>query len=146
MPSEIETRLTKMIREFMWGGTAHPTVGMDTLIKLIKQGGKKLLNVKARNEAIDLMRAKRYLNLGSAHPTWAKIADSLIHINLNKKWDLQENEAYKNVFLQTLTANARVSGEGLPQSIKMMLRSVKKHNITISPVQLEPRTRLDMPI
>lgn len=69
MLHEIELRLTQMIRSFIWGGTTHPTVGMDTLVKPIKEGGKKLLDIKACNKAIELMKTKRFLDLGETRPT-----------------------------------------------------------------------------
>lgn len=146
MPPDIEKRLTKMIRDFMWGDTAHPAVGMDTLSTTVERGGKKLLNIKARNEAIDLMQAKRYLNMGESHPTWAKLADSLIRANINKKWDVKEEEAYQNVFLQTLTVNMRGNRDNLPRSIREMLKTTKKYNVIVSPIQLKPKTRLELPI
>lgn len=146
MPLEIELRLTKMIRNFIWDGgeITHPTVGMETLIRPIEEGGKKLLDIKTRNEVIELMKAKRFLNLSETRPTWAKIADSLIHIGLNKKWKLQDNGAYHNIFLQTLSASIRESKKGLLRSLRLMLNTAKKHKLFISPVNIKPKPKLDM--
>lgn len=148
MPPEIELRLTRMIRNFIWGGgeITHPTVGMETLIRPIEEGGKKLLDIKTRNEAIELMKAKRFLDLSETRPTWAKIADSLIHISLKKKWKLQDDGTYHNIFLQTLTASTREGERGLPHSLRSMLNTAKKHKLSVSPVNIKPKPKLDMPI
>lgn len=146
MPVEIEQRLTRMIRHFIWGGTAQPTIGIDTLSKPIEQGEKKLLDVKVRNEAIELMKMKRYLNFSETRPTWAKIADALIKMKLNKKWKVENDGAYQNVFLQTLTVNAKDIRDGLPTSLRRIIRTARKHEVTLPPAGLKLKTNLDMPI
>ncbi|TDL17428.1 hypothetical protein BD410DRAFT_816480 [Rickenella mellea] len=57
MPKEVEHTLTKMIQKFMWGDSA-PLVGAATLTSPISDGGKKLLDIEARNQAIELMKVK----------------------------------------------------------------------------------------
>ena len=60
----MKAELTKMIRNFLWGDDTKPTVGIDTLQLPYERGGKKLLNLSIRNDAIELMKVKRYLNFG----------------------------------------------------------------------------------
>lgn len=64
MPKEIEQQLTKIISTFFWGEDNRPTASMEMLHRPIAQGGEKLLDIKSRNKAIELMKTKRYLNLG----------------------------------------------------------------------------------
>lgn len=146
MPPEIEQRLTRVIRNFIWGDVSHPTVGLETLSRPIEQGGKKLLDLKARNEAIELMKTKRFLDLSNKRLTWAKIADQLIETNLLKKWKLERDGAYKNIFLQSLSANVRESKDGLTVSLRRMLKIAKKYGVKLTPTKLPLKQKLDMPI
>lgn len=64
----------------------HSTVEMETLYKPVVLGGKMLLDLKTRNEAIELMKTKRYLDLSTTRPARANITDSLIGMNISKRW------------------------------------------------------------
>ncbi len=61
MPSAIEKKLEKRIRKFIWENRNIPPVNIETLYAPINMGGRGLLDIKARNEAIDLMWLKSYL-------------------------------------------------------------------------------------
>lgn len=119
---------------------------MNTLYMPVEQGGEKLLSLTIRNEVIELMKVKRFLNTEKTIPTWAKIADALIEMNLNKKWKVKKNGTYQNIFLQTLTVNTRKGGEDLSKSLKRMIKVANKHRVCIPPTKLESETRLSMPI
>ena len=47
------------------------SVNIDTLYLPIEQGGVKLLDLKVRNQAIDVMWFKSYLDLTPKRPMWA---------------------------------------------------------------------------
>lgn len=50
-----------------------------------KYGGKKLLNIRVNNEAIELMKAQNYLKIGQDYPKQAIIADKIISTKITKK-------------------------------------------------------------
>jgi hypothetical protein len=79
MLAHIKTAIQKIIQEFVWDGENTPRIGMSTLQQPIKEGGLNLLDIKARNEAIDLMWLKEYLNFSPSRPTWAVITDLLLN-------------------------------------------------------------------
>jgi len=55
MPAEIEDELTRKISQFMWDrGT--PPVNAETLQLPTSKGGQSILNLRVRNQAIDLMK------------------------------------------------------------------------------------------
>jgi hypothetical protein len=54
MPKQVEDTLEKIIRNFMWNGNKAP-VSISTLHLPIEQGGVKLLDLRARNQAINIM-------------------------------------------------------------------------------------------
>jgi hypothetical protein len=75
MPPEIEKRLSKRIRTFMWDHEGTPPISTTTMNLPQTKGGRKLLNIEARNKAIHLTWLKSYLQMGHNRPTWAHIAD-----------------------------------------------------------------------
>lgn len=54
MPKEIEDNLEKIIRTFMWENSS-PRVNMGMLHEPIERGGRNLLDIRSRNEAIHLL-------------------------------------------------------------------------------------------
>jgi len=58
MPEGAEKKLEKRIRKFIWGEKTKSPINIDTLYSPIKMGGRGLLDIKSRNEAIDLMCLK----------------------------------------------------------------------------------------
>ncbi|KAJ4471880.1 hypothetical protein C8J55DRAFT_411011, partial [Lentinula edodes] len=52
MPKEIEARLEKRIRAFLWDDKSHVRINKETIYAPIEQGGRQLLDLLARNEAI----------------------------------------------------------------------------------------------
>ncbi|KAL1938742.1 hypothetical protein VTO73DRAFT_11345 [Trametes versicolor] len=78
MPESVEKQLTKIMLSFLWNGDAHPRVAREILHEPIGRGGLKLLNIKARNDAINLMWLKTYLGVGLKRPIWTLLADALL--------------------------------------------------------------------
>jgi hypothetical protein len=78
MPTHIEEELTKMIRDFVWDYDVHPRISLEYLYRLLNEGGLNLLEMKARNEAIELVWLRDYLNLTPTRQTWAIVTDLLI--------------------------------------------------------------------
>jgi len=77
MPKEVEDSINWKITKFLWDNTSA-MVNLETMTQPISKGGKKILDIKSRNEAIELMKIKSYLNFSPEHPRWAKVADMLI--------------------------------------------------------------------
>ncbi|KAI0656075.1 hypothetical protein C8Q70DRAFT_893532, partial [Cubamyces menziesii] len=68
MPAEIESKVQKLISEFIWGEGKHAMVSKEMLEKPVELGGLKVLDIKARNEAINMIWLKAYLNLTEQRP------------------------------------------------------------------------------
>ena len=143
MPSHIETALTKIIRDFMWEKDSSPRIALEALQRPISEGGLNLLDIKARNEAIDIIWLKEYLRLTPMRPTWAKIADLLIEATaperINKK-------ARMNVFLQSWEApiwGGRAAR--LDESMIRMIKVGKKYNLNLAAIRLSPELCSQLP-
>ena len=70
MPGPIEDALVKIICSFIWDGSSTPPmIGIKRLYSQKERGGIGLLNIPARNKAINLTWLRAYLNLTSLRPT-----------------------------------------------------------------------------
>jgi hypothetical protein len=60
MPKDIEETLTMLIHVFLWDGTPA-RISDNTMYSSVMRDGKQILNLAARNEAIDLWNLQSYL-------------------------------------------------------------------------------------
>ena len=143
MPKHIETALIKMIRNFMWNNSTNPRISLETLYRPIEEGGLKLLDLTSRNEAIEIMWLKTYLNLTANRPTWAKITDIIVDAAAPRGTD---HQARINPFIQTwkpCTRGARAAI--LNEDTKRMLKTGQKYHLTFSTIKLSPRMKELLP-
>ena len=110
MPKQVEKTLIKTIRNFMWNGK-KPSVNKDTLHLPIEQGGVKLLDMKVRNQAIDVMWLKSYLDLTPKWPMWAYVADVLNNNNTSKTTSKVSPSVQINTYLQSWNPNLHVTSK-----------------------------------
>ncbi|KAH9854953.1 hypothetical protein C2E23DRAFT_703113, partial [Lenzites betulinus] len=68
MPSDVEGKLKKIVSTFVWAGDRHPRVCSDVVNAEVEEGGLGILDIAARNDAIQLMLVKDYLNLSPKRP------------------------------------------------------------------------------
>ncbi len=125
MPKAVEVAVTRMIINFMWNGDTHPRVDRGTLYAPVAEGGLNVLNIGARNDAIDLMRLKDYLNLTTERPRWALVADVLLARAVAASSKAVEPKARVNAFLQTWDVSTR-HAKGLPEDLRRMIKAAKK--------------------
>ena len=96
-----------------------------------KEGGLGIPDIKARNEAIQIMWLKNYLSKAESRPTWAWIADELIKWDANKKAIPKVDEASKISWLQQTWKTKKGKHSKLPIQIKEMLQIAEKHKVSI---------------
>ncbi|KAJ7115071.1 hypothetical protein C8R43DRAFT_828986, partial [Mycena crocata] len=70
MPKTVEKRLTKRIRKYMWKDQDGAPVSEAMLQAPVAEGGRDLLDLEARNQAIDVMWLKAYLDLSPDRALW----------------------------------------------------------------------------
>jgi hypothetical protein len=63
MPKDVEHTLIKTEHIFLWDGK-KARVGHETMILDVSEGGKQILDITSRNEAIDLWTLQSYLKQG----------------------------------------------------------------------------------
>ena len=74
---------------------------MATLRRPIHEGGLNVLDIKSRNEAIEIIWLKTYLNFAPSQQKWATVTD---HIILAAAPPQSVEKARENPFLQTWMA------------------------------------------
>jgi len=78
MPESVIRTLEKLTRNFAWRGGDVPTVAMAHMSNDMDQGGKRVLDLSTRSEAIQLTRVQTYLKMGEERTTWAYTADEIL--------------------------------------------------------------------
>src|SRR4030095_2584114 len=130
------------IRTFMWNSTAPPPISLKTLTQPIDKGGKKLLDLPARNKAIQLTWLKLYLSLGNNCPAWALLADEILRTNIINAHSNLEQNARTNIFLQ----NWRPNINKIPQDLKDMLKAAKEFKVKLELLQPTQEIKNSLPI
>ena len=141
MPKRIEDALIKLTREFIWDSTAPPTISLDRLYAPVDEGGINLLNIKARNKAIDIIRLKTYLDLSPTKPKWAFLTDAIIntlHPNTPPK-----PPSFPLTSWFPPTRGPRASA--LPYCVLSIIKTAKDAKLTFAPMRLSKQLKLQLP-
>lgn len=143
MPDHVKDTLTKLLRTFIWGKSVSPRLALDSLHAKREKGGIELLNLKNRNEAIELVWLKEYLKAKPTRPTWAKLTDALIN-------DLApanvRPEARQNTFLQRWDVPTKGKrAKKLGSDTIRMLKAAQKHKLTFAPLNISRPLREQLP-
>jgi hypothetical protein len=144
MPRQIEENLTKTIRNFMWNDK-KPPVNMSTLSLPVAQGGIKLLDLKVRNQAIEVMWLKSYLNLGPKRPLWAYVADVLINKSISRASGKVSASAQINSYLQSWNPNLHATSK-LPKDIIQMMKTGQKFGVNFEALKLSGLAKDRLPL
>lgn len=129
MPKAVESVIVRMIADFMWNGDKHPRIARDVLYAHPSVGGLNVLNVAARNDAIDLMKLKDYLNMSVTRPRWALVADAILARAVAALSKATDPGARLNTFLQRWDVSTRHS-KGLPVDLRRMILTAKKYSVS----------------
>ena len=143
MPQEIETAIQKLIQNFLWDSEAKPRIAPGTLELPLDEGGLNLLNIRSRNEAINIMWLKSYLNFSPTRPTWAVITDLLINAaappNISPLGRI-------NTYLQTWDPPARGPRTAfLNDDIVRMISTAKKYKTNLAALRIAPDISAKLP-
>ncbi|KAF8488198.1 hypothetical protein F5888DRAFT_1623340, partial [Russula emetica] len=109
----------------------------------VEEGGLNLLDLRTRNEAIEIIWVKAYLNMSPDRPTWAKITDIILNGAAPQGYNAQ---ARMNTFLQTW--NAPMRGERAAKIHKdttRMLKAAKHNNVNFMTIRLSQGLKQKLP-
>ncbi|KAJ7157686.1 hypothetical protein C8R43DRAFT_883162 [Mycena crocata] len=141
MQPQTVNHLLKSQREFMWGGKLSP-VQRDMLMAPRLQGGKNMLDLKARNDALQIMKLKTYLDLDhKTRATWCYLADQRLRRMVTNP-DGFDTEALGNCFMQKWKPNEKK----WPKRHRGMLRCAKKYGVEFDTENPSQEIRGEIPL
>jgi hypothetical protein len=127
IPKNIEHTLIKIEQTFLWDGK-RVRVGHEIMILNSADGGKQILNIPARNEAIDSWNLRTYLVRGSKRAAWCYFVDFILKIFLDKSYlNIRPGEIFI-VFMQEIHIPIS-SRTPLPEDIKRMILAARKYHL-----------------
>ncbi|KAJ3832003.1 hypothetical protein F5878DRAFT_548785, partial [Lentinula raphanica] len=142
MPREVETRIEKRIRKFLWDDKTLVRVNKETIYAPIAEGGRQLLDLLARNEAILVTWLRSYLNLNENRATWTYIADAILAHHVPSKFANLEERDKINTFLQSWTSNS----SKLPKDLRDLISIAKKYGARTEGLAFSRNIIRQMPI
>ena len=143
MPPHIEGALTKIIRDFVWDNDARQRIALDYLHSPLNQGGLNLLDIRSRNEAIELVWLRDYLNLTPSRQPWAVVTDLLVNATAPPGTSAI---AVVNSFLQSWNPPTRGPRlEILNEGIVRMLKVARTYKTNLAAIRLSPGVRATLP-
>jgi len=144
MPKNVEEKLTKMYKDFLWDGKKRGLMAWKQAAAPRENGGLNVPDVKSRVQAIQLMWFKRWLNTTSERPLWAHIIDAIIAKNAPKTPITDENSRL-NWMLQgwqeSEGKDTKISNE-----IKQMLKTARRYNATVTAPRYSMETKKAWPL
>ncbi len=144
MPKDIEDTLIEMEHIFLWDGK-KARVGHDTMVLDISEGGKQILDIPARNEAIDLWNLQLYLVQGPNRALWCYFVDFILANYLEKSYLNIRPGQILNIFLQDI--HIPISAKtALPSDIKRMVLAARKYNLKFTGLSISNDVKLRMPM
>lgn len=118
----------------MCGADFSLRLTLEVLHGPIENGGLNLLDLAARNEAIEIMWLKSYLDLSPARPPWAKVTDMLINMSAPPTTN---QVARGNSFLQTWKPALRKKcASRMGKDTARMLKTARKFNVNLKALRL----------
>lgn len=144
MPLETLTQLNKILFNFIWDGQPA-TIKKETLMSPIRMGGRKVIDLNARNEAIELRRLQRYFDI-SNRPKWAFVADEIFIPNIIKYNKIIDEDIITHPALQHFKICTYSRTAMVPYQLKRMWLVKDKYNVKFDPPSLPENLKLDLPL
>jgi hypothetical protein len=127
----------------MWDDNSSPRIANETLTKPITMGGLDLLDLEARNDAINIMWLKAYLNFAPTRPEWALITDLIVEKSAP---ECMVKKAIINPFLQRWSAPTRgINTTIMNKDIQRMMKTARKFSTNLAAIQMTPQLSAQLP-
>ncbi len=125
MPPQICRRLERILREYLWNDRVIPPVSMEYACASREVGGLGILDLRTRNEALDIMWARSYLNYGHDRPVWAFVVDDICARTVTVDCPIKDRRVRMNMFMQKW----RPKVSALPRCLQNMIRTCEKYGL-----------------
>ncbi|KAF6758941.1 hypothetical protein DFP72DRAFT_787615, partial [Ephemerocybe angulata] len=147
MPKETVNEIKSISDDFIWakeGEKKANTIAVSTLQDQRDNGGLKLLDIEARNEAIDAVKIEVYNREPDKRPPWCRIADRQLAKAAVKSFKNIGEEYLINPFQQKWRVN--LSSRDLPDGLRRMMKTAYKYKTKIATTNLTQHLKRRMPI
>ncbi|THU75665.1 hypothetical protein K435DRAFT_706713 [Dendrothele bispora CBS 962.96] len=147
MPKSIEKLVTKRVQNFIWAEKEKNPVNKELVYSPIEIGGWKVLNIEARNRAIDIIWVKSYLKFGNDCPLWAKVADAILAHYTPKSEDGVDKRCRINPILQSWkTSPPKHAKTAAANDLQCLIKTIKTFNIRQEGLAFSREQQRQMPI
>jgi hypothetical protein len=144
MPESVQTELQKMISSFVWG-KERATMNIRHMSKNPEHGGRKIMDVVRRNQAIDLTWVKQYMNMGPDRPKWAYMMDEIFRTERPKK----AKETHQMVgSWNPLTQDwkPKANSNYIPKRVQNAMRLAGTHAVDLEALEPNEETKRELPV
>ncbi|KAL1705201.1 hypothetical protein EV121DRAFT_204012 [Schizophyllum commune] len=119
-----------------------PLIAASTIQDDPERGGVKLIDIKARNAAIDVEWTRRYLTL-EERPTWTYVLDAVCRMHLLAK---DRGKCDADSFVNTLLQIVDVNKQSLPRVSRRTMKAIEKHKARFDPINPSKDIKERMPL
>lgn len=142
MPLAVEGHIEKRVRQFLWAGKSSVSVNKETVYSRIADGGRNLLDIPARNEAIMVTWLAAYTRFGVDRPLWAYAADAI----LARSSPASDDNVAVNDRTCALLQSWTVSTSRLTGDLKEMVQCARKFGVCLDGIAIGEEAQLQMPL
>ena len=139
MPKDIEEKMKKSFKDFLWDGKKNGLMSWNQIIAPREQGGLNIPDIRSRLEALDIMWIKKWLSPNKNKPKWTYILDEILNNSITKA-PIIDKESRIN-WLKQSWHESEAKEVKLSKSIRNMLKTARKHNITLEPLKYSRKVK-----
>ena len=132
MPKEIEKKMKRMFKDFIWNGKRKGLMSWEQIITPREQGGLGMPDIRTRLEAIEIMWVKKWLAPESRRPKWAYVMDEIINKNISKSPMVDERSR-----ISWIKQSWHENENKMTNGIRGMLKTARKYNINLEPLKYD---------
>jgi len=103
-----------------------------------------LLDLEQRNQAIEIIWLKKYLNFGEDRPQWALVLDETMKLRVPITEKGTPMEVRVNVFLQTWKTHTHAIRTS--KTIRSLIKTAKVFNVRPEGLIISPEIQREMPL
>ncbi|KAJ7604661.1 hypothetical protein DFH06DRAFT_916924, partial [Mycena polygramma] len=119
-------------------------VNQETIYALADMGGKNLLDIVARNEAITVTWLKTYLAFGPDRPLWCFVADEILAIKGSGDHKNVAEEMRMNAYLQSWFP--KTSAPSIGKDLAGIIKVGRKYGLEMDAMAVSREVQGAMPV
>ena len=137
-----------MNQNLLVNSEASPPIAMNHMTHPLEEGGRKVLDLSACNNAIKVMKLKKILDYSVVRPLASDAALAIIIGSLPKGIQNKNtnDNSISDVFLQTAYLRKRYFNRTLPNEIQDILNTGAKYNVALDAPRISINHKAQLPV